>query len=263
MKPILLNFLFTVFFLSGFCQIQQPGNAIIQLTIETLTQDENAITSQSDNQFSMRMMNGEIKTTIWIKENKSKTEADMGFGKSVIYYDGKTKISTTLFEMMGKKMGFYSNEVEMKKFISENDTTGVKNRNTSSDDIQIEYLSETKAIAEKQCKKAIIHYKNKKQEDQIQEVWYFPGYKLDKEISLNAVVKSVFVPGIDKLKGFPMEMEMKRNNGTISKYIVKKIDTEQILEDALFNIPAGYDIRPMSELNQGGRGRFQFKLEND
>ena len=56
---------------------------------------------------------------------------------------------------------------------------------------------------------------------------------------------------------------MKRNNGTISKYIVKKIDTEQILEDALFNIPAGYDIRPMSELNQGGRGRFQFKLEND
>ena len=263
MKPLSLALLLIVYCLHSSAQDQQPNNAIIHLTIETVTQDDNAVPSQSDNQFSMRMMNGEIKTTIWIKENKTKTEADMGFGKSVIYYDGQTKTTTTLFEMMGKKMGFYTNEEEMKKFISENDSSRAQNRNTSPEDIQIEYLSETKTIAEKQCKKAIIHYKNRKQETQKQEVWYYPGYKLDKEISLNAVVRSAFVPGVHKLKGFPMEMEIKRNNGTITKYIVNKIETGQILEDALFNIPAGYDIKPMSEMNQGGRGRFQFKVEND
>ena len=263
MKPLSLALLLIIFYLQSFAQDQQSNNAIVHLTIETVTQDDNAVPSQSENQFSMRMMNGEIKTTIWIKENKTKTEADMGFGKSVIYYDGKTKTTTTLFEMMGKKMGFYTNEEEMKKMISQNDSTRVQNRSSTSEDIQIEYLSETKTIAEKQCKKAIIHYKNRKQEAQTQEVWYYPGYKLDKEISLNTVIRSAFVPGVHKLKGFPMEMEMKRNNGTITKYIVTKIETGQILEDALFNIPSGYDIKPMTEMNQGGRGRFQFKVEND
>jgi hypothetical protein len=263
MKSLSIILLLILSYLHSFCQDQQPNNAIIHLAIETITQEDNTTTSQNDNQFSMRMMNGEIKTTIWIKDNKSKTDADMGFGKSVIYYDGKTKTTTTLFEMMGKKMGFYTNEEEMNKMISQNDSSRVQNRNASSEDIQIEYLSETKTIADKLCKKAIIHYKNSNQEAQTQEVWYYPGYKLDKEISLNAVIRSAFVPGVNKLKGFPMEMEIQRKNGTITKYIVNKIETEQILEDALFNIPSGYDIRPMSEMNQGGRGRFQFKVEND
>jgi GLPGLI family protein len=263
MKKLHILSLLILSFFNAFSQDQIPNTAIIQLTVETITPDENALQMQSDNQFSMRIMNGEIKSTIWVKDDKTKTEADMGMGKSMIYFDGKTKTTTTLFEMMGRKMGFYTNEEEMKRLMNSQDSGRVQRRVTSTEDIQIEYLSETKTIAGKTCKKAIIHYKNRNLEDQQQEVWYYPDYKLSKEISLNTLIRAVFVPGINKLKGFPMEMEMKRSNGITTRFTVTKIETGVAIEDASFNIPTGYDLKPMSEMNQGGRGRIQFRVENE
>ena len=245
------------------CQQANSSNAIIHLNIETITQDDISNLNQNESQSFMRMMNGEIKTVIWVKDGKSKTEADMGFAKSVIYYDGKTKITTTLFEMMGRKMGFYSNDEEINRVMTENDSLRNQAWSPASEDIQIEYLSETKVIAQKTCKKAILHYQNKKQEDIQQIVWYYPDYKLNKDISLSSVIRSAFSPGIYKLKGFPMEMEISRSNGTITRFTVTKIETNIPIEDEAFIIPAGYDIIPMSEMNQGGRGGFQFRMQND
>jgi len=88
MKQIHILSLLILSFFNAFSQDQIPNTAIIQLTVETITPDENALQMQSDNQFSMRIMNGEIKSTIWVKDDKTKTEADMGMGKSMIYFDG-------------------------------------------------------------------------------------------------------------------------------------------------------------------------------
>jgi hypothetical protein len=258
-------FYFTLFIVSASAKAQETAasNAMIHMTVETIASDDISNLNQDENQSFMRMFDREIKSVIWIKEGQSKTEADMGFGKSVMYYNTKTKTTTTLFEMMGRKMGFYSNDDELKSFMSANDSLMNQKWLAGSEDVQIEYLNETKVIAQKTCKKAIIHYQNKKQEELEQIVWYYPDYKLSKKISLSAVFRSSFTPGIHKLKGFPMEMDIKRNNGTITKFIVTKMETGMPIDEAIFNIPAGYDIKPMSEMMKGGMGGFQYRIENN
>lgn len=256
---------FALIFLCKYAKAQESisTDAIIHMSVETIASDDISTLNQEENQSFTRLFNGEIKTVMWIKDGQTKTEADMGFGKSVIYYNAKTKTTTTLFEMMGRKMGFYSNDDEMKQLMTSNDSLINQIRVSASEDVQIEYLNETKVIAQKTCKKAIIHYQNSKQEYIQQIVWYYPDYKLTKEISLSAIIRSSFIPGIHKLKGFPMEMDIKRNNGTITKFTVTKIETGIPLDDTLFAIPAGYDIKPMSEMTQGGRGGFQYRIENN
>ncbi len=255
---------YVISFLSLISNAQPVGSsAIIDINIETIPSLDNPSTGQSENQNFMRIMDGEIKSTIWIKGGLSKTEMDIGFGKSNIYYDAKNKKTTTLFEVMGRKMGFYATDDELKRIMS--DSSANKNRIASrdQDEVMIEYISEEKMIAGRMCKKAIIHYKNKANEEKEQLLWYDPGFQLEEGMRFSQLVRGNFVPGIQKLKGFPMEMEIKRSNGNISKFKVNRLDTGTTISDNTFVIPPGYDLRPMSEMNQGGRGRFQMNTEND
>jgi len=262
MRSTLLATFFSVFLFSAFAQETYTA-AIIELSIETIPSADNPSAGQTENQNFMRMMDGEIKTKIWVKKGLTKTEVDFGFGKSNLYYDSKNKKTTTLFEMMGRKMGFYATDDELQKMMS--DSTANRNRIAARDqeDVMIEYINEEKIIAGRKCKKAIIHYMARNKEEKEQLVWYEPGFQLEEGLRFSQLVRGAFVPGLQKLKGFPMEMEMKRSNGSISKYTVNRIQPGAELTDELFVVPSGYDIKPMSEMNQGGRGRFQFNMEND
>ncbi|MBK8086898.1 MAG: hypothetical protein IPK31_02375 [Chitinophagaceae bacterium] len=71
------------------------------------------------------------------------------------------------------------------------------------------------------------------------------------------------IPGLNKLKGFPMEFEMTRQNGAKVHYQVTKVDLNAKVDDKTFVIPKDYDIKPMSEMRQQGGGRngqFQIRV---
>ncbi|HMO32480.1 MAG TPA: hypothetical protein PKE07_05735 [Lacibacter sp.] len=211
----------------------------------------------------MRMGDGEIKTKIMFKNGMSKAETDMGFGTTQMIYDSKTQTTTTLFQAMGRKMGFYTNEEEMKKMMAGADS-GRQRMQNFNPDVFIEYLGDTKKIAGMVCNKALIRYKNRRGEEQQQAVWYSPEFKAGENFRMNDMMRMANVPGLNKLKGFPMEFEMTRPNGARTFYQVTKVDLKAKIDDKVFVIPKDYDVKPMSEMNQGGggRGNFIFRMGN-
>lgn len=199
----------------------------------------------------------EMKAKMQFKEDKSKMQMDMGFSKSEVFYDGVTKTTTTLFQAMGRKMGFYSTDADVKKMMDSNDSANRFRYNPDKQDIMIEYLSDSKKIAGYTCYKANIRYMNRQGEEINQLVWYTPDFMIGERFRMSSLMRMGAVPGLQKLKGFPMEYEMTRNNGMTINYQVTKVDLSAKIEDATFVIPSGYDIKPMSEMNrEGGRGFF-------
>jgi hypothetical protein len=57
------------------------------------------------------------------------------------------------------------------------------------------------------------------------------------------------IPGLDLINGFPMEYEMVRGNGFKMHMTVLKIQPDAQIDDKTFEVPKGFDIKPMG---QGG-----------
>lgn len=213
----------------------------------------------------MRIGDVEIKSKLFFKTGNYRLENDMGMAKNMIIYDAITKTTTTLMEMMGKKFGFYTNEEDIKKMQAANDSGRQPQRQVQAftPEVFIEYLSETKKIAAMLCNKAILRYKNSKGEEVQQIVWYSPEFKLgeDFKISNISMMRMANIPGLSKLKGFPMEFDMVRQNGAKVHYLVTKVNLNAKVDDKLFLIPKDYEIKAQSEVNRGGRtGEMQFRI---
>jgi GLPGLI family protein len=235
---------------------QTINEAIIDINVNITFPESDAPPAPEGAQV-MRFGDGEVKSKVFYKNGNMKMESDMGMGKSLMYYTVENKTTTTLMEVMGRKMGFYTNEEDMKKMQAA-DTTQ-KSIQSFKPEVFVEYLSDSKKIAGITCYKAIIRYKNSKGEEKQQEVWYTPDFRMGEEFKLNTLMRSD-IPGINKIKGFPMEMQLERQNGMKVHYLVSKVDTNTKVDDKTFVIPSGYDIKPQSEMMKGGNGRMQFRI---
>src|SRR4029079_3478603 len=111
----------------------------------------------------------------------TKIESTSDFGNNITILDHKNKKTTTLMEMMGKKMGFYSTEDDEKAMRARQDS--IRARRTHSlqkigitvappKKPEVVYTEETKKIAGYTCKKAIIKTKNRQGEVSEATVWY-------------------------------------------------------------------------------------------
>ena len=87
---------------------------IIEMKMEIHRPDDAAPTGSNDNAANP-WSDLEMKSKMQFKEGKSRMQIDMGFSKSEIFYHGDTKTTTTLFQAMGRKMGFYSTDADVKK----------------------------------------------------------------------------------------------------------------------------------------------------
>ena len=68
------------------------------------------------------------------------------------------------------------------------------------------------------------------------------------------------VSGMEKLNGFPMEYETTRQNGMKISMVVTKVQLDADIDDKTFEIPKGYDIKPMSEMGGQREGmRMMFR----
>jgi GLPGLI family protein len=236
---------------------------IIEMKIETKRPEDETPTGNQEGGNIMRWGDLEMKGKMYFKDSMSKMMIDMGFSNSQIYYNAGTKTTTTLFQAMGKKMGFYSTDEEVRKAIETNDSTGMFRMPQQNDDVMIEYLNDEKKIAGYPCKKANIRYINKQGEEMQQTVWYSPDFMVGTRFRMSSMMRMASVPGMQKLKGFPMEYELKRNNGMTVFYMVTKVDLNVDIKDNEFVIPSGYDIKPMSDMmKEGGRG-FMIRQEDN
>ncbi|MBX9783481.1 MAG: hypothetical protein K2X48_09330 [Chitinophagaceae bacterium] len=255
-----MKFISTIFIALLFCSstfAQQTVNeAIIEMTMH-ITFPESDLPPAPEGAQVMRIGDGEVKSKMFLKNGNMKMETDMGMGKSYTFYTVENKTTTTLMEMMGRKMGFFSNEEEIKKMQAAD--TNQKRIQSFKPETFIEYLSDSKKIAGTTCYKAIIRYKNSKGEEKQQEVWYTPDFRMGEEFRISTIMRSE-VPGLNKLKGFPMEMEVVRQNGMKMHYLVSKVDLNAKIDDKTFIIPGGYDIKPQSEMMRGGNGREGFRI---
>jgi hypothetical protein len=239
------------------------NEAVLQIKIETAEGDSPAgapvPSAGGEGQVMIRIGEGEMKSKLFLKNGMSRVETDLGAGISTLLYDSKTKITTTLFEIMGKKMGFYTTDEEMEKMMVRRDS-GKQQIQIYKPEVMIEYLADVKTIAGMVCKKANIRYKNRKGEEAEQIVWYSPDFKLGDGFRLRDIMRMVNVPGLDKLKGFPMEFETTRQNGSKVHFTVTKIDLQAKIDDKLFLVPKDYDVKPMSEMGGGRNGEFQIRV---
>ncbi len=270
MKFLFSSFI-TILLSTAVVSAQQVVNEII---IQAKTETTNPNGDGNDVQISneggeqrvmMRMGEGEIKSKIFFKNGQTKIESDMGMGTNQVFIDGKTKTTTTLFEAMGKKMGFSSTEQDMQQMMNNGRDSGRQQRfQQFNPDIFVEYLDETKQIAGMTCKKALIRYMNRQNQEVQQAVWYSPDFKMGEGFRLRDMMRMVNVPGLDKLKGFPMEFETSRQNGMKVHFTVTKVDLSAKIDDKTFVIPKDYEIKTMSEMRQqGGRNGFQMRMERD
>ncbi len=239
------------------------NEATLEMLVETVFPEGTGPTVNApEGATVMRIGDAEIKSKLFFKMGNYRLDNDMGMGKNSVFYDASTKTTTTLMEMMGKKFGFYTNDADMKKMQAANDSGRQRLQIQSyTPEVFIEYLSETKKIAGMLCNKAILRYKNSKGEEVQQSVWYSPEFKLGEDFKLNGMLRMANIPGLQKLKGYPMEFDIVRQNGAKIHYQVTKVNLNAKVDDKLFLIPKDYEIKAQSEMNRGGRpGEMQFRI---
>lgn len=217
----------------------------------------------------------EVNTTVYHKGEQTKLETASDFGNNMTFIDRQNKKTTTLMEMMGKKMGFYSTDADQEAMQKRMDSS----RNARRDSLEkmglsfakpaepeITYTEETRTIAGMKCKKAII--KTKGRDNAVTEtmVWYSPDFKLADGVSLTGGsggggmrAMGMSPQGMDKINGFPMEYEITRQNGMKMHMVVTKVQLDPEIADKTFEIPKGYDIKPMSEAGGPGGNRMMFR----
>ncbi|MGL6268910.1 MAG: DUF4412 domain-containing protein [Chitinophagaceae bacterium] len=265
--------------LTGFsikAQVKVIDKAIIKMKTE-ITFPENMGGNTPGEGDRVMMMGGaggmEANTTLYHRGDMSKAESTSDFGNNIVITDKKNKKTTTLTEAMGRKFGFYSTEEDEKAMRARMDSS----RNARRDSLEkagipvakpakpeVEYTNETKTIAGYSCKKAILKSKNQRGEVNSTIVWYCPDFKMAEGFSFGGgtgrgMMAMAGINGLDQIEGFPMEYQMERNNGMKIHMTVTKVQLDAPIDDKVFEIPKGYDIKPMSEM-QGGDGRMMMRI---
>jgi hypothetical protein len=221
----------------------------------------------------MGMRDMEITTNVFYKGDNTKLESVTDFGTSYTFIDNKAKKTTTLMEAMGRKQGFYSTAEDAANMQKRTDSMRAVRRDSlekmglsfaAPAEPEITYTEESKKIAGLVCKKAIIKSKDRQGVMNETAVWYCPDFVMGEGFTMNSQgggrMMNFNPTGMDKIKGFPMEYEITRQNGMKIHMTVTKVQLDADIADKTFEIPKGYDIKPASEMQNFGGGRGGFRI---
>ena len=215
----------------------------------------------------------ETTSTMYYTPDFMKIESLTDFGNNIIITDRKNKKTTTLIEAMGRKTGFFSTDEEAEKQKVRMDSI----RNLRRDSLasmgitfnenkpELIYVDETKKISGVACKKVII--KSRGQNGSVSEntIWYNPEFKIASTSTAASANGGGFgggrgmmsmsnsIAGLDQIEGFPMEYEIVRQNGFKIHMTVISVKPDQEIDEKVFEIPKGFDIKPMGSM-QGRDG---------
>jgi hypothetical protein len=214
----------------------------------------------------------ETNTTMYYTPSFMKVESMSDFGNNVVITDRINKKTTTLIEAMGRKTGFFSTDADMEAMKAKTDSM----RQLKKDSLQamgltfkdnkpeLVYSDETKKISGVMCKKVTI--KSKGQGGAVTEnvIWYNPEFKMAATSTAagntggfgggrGGMMSMTGIQGLELIEGFPMEYEMVRGNGFKIHMTVLKVQPDANIDEKIFEIPKGFDLKPMSSM-QGGSG---------
>ena len=215
----------------------------------------------------------ESKSTVYFKGDLIKTYNESDFGNTTVIIDKKNKRTTTLREAMGRKTGSYSTEEDeaamIKNMEARRDSIrrargqSVSNAaNAATPEAEIVATNETKKIAGYHCKKAIVKTRSRQGEVNETIVWYTPDFKMAKNYPMAGNMGGGFgrgmrgqrggfgIAGLDKIDGFIMAYDVSRSNGFEMHMEVIKAELDPVIDDKIFEIPKGYDIKPVSEMQE-------------
>jgi hypothetical protein len=218
------------------------------------------------------MLDGEIKSTTYIKDNLVKTNFKSESAKGTVFRDNTAKVTTTITEMMGNKSGMRTtdgDQVEMKKkmdsMIAERmkTDTNMKRRTRNVDfNSTVAYTEETKKIAGYNCKKAYIITDKLLRKDSL-AIWYTPELKFPNVASTGGTsslgMMSSFFGGalnFEKVDGFVMMYETKMPRGRVMEVKVTKIELDKEIAAKEFDIPKDIEIRNMKDMQGQGSVRM-------
>jgi GLPGLI family protein len=257
-------------------QPKQVNQAIITTSTNIIAPEEEDVSQiqpQGEGRgggFNFRnMLDGEIKSITYIKNDLVKTSFKSESAKGTIYRDNAAKLTTTITEMMGNKSGVRTSDddqVEMKKKMDsmmaermKTDTT-MKRRTRNVDfKSEVAYTEETKKIAGYNCKKAYVITDKLLRKDSL-AIWYTPDLKFPNVASTGGTsslgMMSNFFGGalnFDKVNGFVMMYETKMPRGRVMEVKVTKIELDKEIAAKEFDIPKDIEIKSMKDMQgQGG-----------
>lgn len=148
-----------------------------------------------------------------------KIEQKMMGGGQTILVDNEKKEGHVLMDMMGTKMDIFMSREEIEK------------EELSAQKPSIELLSGSKTILGYSCKKAVLT----SAEGDVMDIWYTE--------QIDAKHREY-----KELPGFPLEYETSKD-GMVLKMEASNID-KSVVDDAVFEVPSGYQQMTMAELQK-------------
>lgn len=260
------------------------SQAIVYTTTNVIApEDEDASSINSQGQGGMNFRNfgdGETKSTTYLKGSMVKTVLKSETFRSTIYRNNDTRTTTTIFEIMGDKRGFYITDEEQVALMKQRDSMmQARRRNDSSqreapisisnNDLPTEIIptDEKKKIAGYMCTKAwMVTTRLLGIKDSV-VLWYTPELKIQNLFSTGGTsgfgnMVNPVGKGFEKVDGFVMGYEMNMRRNRKMEVYVTKIDLNKEIADKEFDLPKDIDIKPMKEMQSmfgGGQGNFQFR----
>jgi len=166
----------------------------------------------------------EVELTTWLKGPNLKVFQKSEYANNSVYIDRTTEKIVTLYETMGKKIGFFIydslNSAKQKIW----------------DSIEVVYIDSGRTINNFRCKEAILKFPPALHQKDV-EIWYDPDFVFgDRNMGLN-------IFGVNKIPGAAISFKAMAANNMLVEYKIASIDTATEIDDNLFRIPDGFDIR--------------------
>ena len=282
---LFLSILFTVLTTALVAQPSLVKQATINTTTNVIAPEEEDVQNLQNSQGQgpggmnfRNMMDGETKFVTYLKNDLVKTQIKSEMGRSTIIRDNDKKLTTTIIEMMGNKMGFYITDAEQVEMQQKRDSmmrerrskdTGAAKRPVQpanyEPEINISYTTEIKKIAGYPCTKAYVITTRFLGRKDTAVVWYTPAFKLQSISSTGGFsglgmmgnMMGGALNGFDKIDGFVMRYEANMPRGRRMEVEVTKVDLTSNINDKEFDLPKDIEIKPMKEMQGmfgGGRG---------
>jgi hypothetical protein len=214
---------------------------------------------------------GETVSKTYLKDHLVKTQVDNAMGRTTTIRDNQAKMTTTLMEIMGNKRGFYASDEDQAEMAKRMDSlTRAGNAAGAAPAmppvVQVFYRNETKTIAGYNCQKAVVHITKATGELDSSVVWYNTDIKLA-GLELTGGAGGGFMSFrrnsnldiLGRIKGFPMQYEMKLGRNRLMTVEVTKLDIEKEVKDKEFEISKDFELKSAKEM-QGPGGNMQIRI---
>ncbi|MFN8243250.1 MAG: hypothetical protein U0X40_04265 [Ferruginibacter sp.] len=268
-------------------QTKQVSQAVIttKTVITAPEDDENqsgTSTSAGPNGEEIRVVRfggeGETKSTTTIKNDLVKTFSESEMGRTTVIRDNNKKITTTIMEIMGRKMGSYATDEDQalinKRIDSmmrsrRNDGSLVEATSAAPPKIDFVYQEETRKIAGYECKKALmISTRAEQKKSDTTVVWYLPDTRFQGVTTTGGPAGpfgGMRMQGTDaweKLNGFPMQYERNLNRGRKMSVQVTKLVIGKEIDDKEFEIPKDVELKSAKDMQNGNGPGIQLRFGN-